>query len=191
MLMPKRIVVLVGGSDLFSGIRGISKGTKIIQEKIESDFDEVIAVNYNYFLDFGRSLNRLYHHIISSNRDSHIVLYGYSKGGEIVLQLARKLESIFVIPLLVTIDIANGPWSKNVDRTVPANVLKNVNVYQGKPNFPLRSFGMPAIALSPATTIENIDITAQTISGIAVTHSTIENLMVNKVVEWIKAETVV
>lgn len=98
--MPKKIAVLVGGSDLFSGIRGISKGTKIIQEKIEDNFDEVIAVNYNYFLDFGRSLNRLYHHIISSNRDRHIVLYGYSKGGEVVLQLARKLENTFVIPCI-------------------------------------------------------------------------------------------
>ncbi|WP_153797909.1 hypothetical protein [Foetidibacter luteolus] len=106
----KRIAMLVGGSDLFSGMRGISKGTKLIKGAIAPHFDEVIAVNYNYFLDFGQALRRLQRYFSNMPSGTAIVLYGYSKGGDVVLQLARWLKHKYPVQLLITIDVANGPW---------------------------------------------------------------------------------
>ena len=173
--MSEKIAVLVGGSDLFSGMRGISKGTKHIYKAIHESFDEVVIINYNYFLDFGSSLKKLFNYLSSKSNTTYVIL-----------QLSRMLQSALNINLLITIDVANGPWSHKIDRTIPHNVKKNINVYQSIPNFPLRSYGMQTVAVSADTIIENIDLTRQNIQGIAVTHSTIENLMVDKVITWIK-----
>ncbi|WP_116874038.1 hypothetical protein [Terrimonas sp.] len=183
--MSEKIAVLVGGSDLFSGMRGISKGTKHIYKAIHESFDEVVIINYNYFLDFGSSLKKLFNYLSSKSNTPYVILYGYSKGGDVVLQLSRMLQSALNINLLITIDVANGPWSHKIDRTIPHNVKKNINVYQSIPNFPLRSYGMQTVAVSADTIIENIDLTRQNIQETAVTHSTIENLMVDKVITWI------
>ncbi|MCC6287741.1 MAG: hypothetical protein IT249_07640 [Chitinophagaceae bacterium] len=183
--MSEKIAVLVGGSDLFSGMRGVSKGTKIIYTAIKEHFDEVILVNYNYFLDFGNTVKKLFNHLSRKNNITYIVLYGYSKGGDVVLQLARMLQDTLCINLLITIDVAIGPWSHKIDRTVSQNVKKNINVYQSVPNFPLRSYGMRTTASSPDIIIENIDLTRKNIRGITVSHSTIENLMVEEVISWI------
>lgn len=184
--MSERITILVGGSDLFSGLRGVSQGTKIINKEIAGYFDSVIIVNYNYFLDFGNALKKLFKYLSNKKPDIQIVLYGYSKGGDVVLRLSRLLQHMLNVDLLITIDVANGPWSHKIDRIVPANVKKNINVYQGIPNFPLRSYGMQTTAFSSHTIIENIDLTGKTINGKRITHSSIENLMVTQVVIWIK-----
>lgn len=184
--MNEKIAVLVGGSDLFSGMRGVSKGTKLIYKAIKDDFDEVIIVNYNYFLDFGKALWQVFSHLSSKHNTTHIVLYGYSKGGDVVLRLARMLQHTLNIDLLVTIDVADGPWSHKIDRTIPKNVRKNINVYQSIPNFPLRSYGAHTVAVSSDSIIENINLTGQKIRGIKVSHGTIEQLMVKEVITWIK-----
>ncbi len=183
----RNLIVLVGGSDLFSGMRGISKGTRIIQQAIANTADEIIAVNYNYFLDFGRSLQKLHKQIISKRDYEKLIFYGYSKGGDVVLRLARILQQTHQIDLLITIDIANGPWSHKIDRHVPGNVRRNLNVYQTKPNFPLRSFGLPAYS-SESVAIENIDVTNHLFKNRLVKHGNIENFMVSEVIEWIKKE---
>jgi hypothetical protein len=182
--MPDHIAILVGGSDLFSGLRGISAGTKIIQQQVEDCFDEVVAVNYNYFLNFGSSVRRLITYVHQFPVPPVITLYGYSKGGDVVLQLARHLKDQAIIPLLITIDIANGPWSHKINRVVPANVRRNINVYQTTPNFPLRSHGMPAIAEGADVIVENINLTNQYMNGLTVSHGNIENIMVKQVVGW-------
>lgn len=186
--MSEKIAVLIGGSDLFSGLRGVSKGTKLIHKEIADYVDDVIIVNYNYFLDFGNAVKQLFNHLSHKKSDTRIILYGYSKGGDIAMQLSRKLQSIVSIELLITIDIANGPWSNKVNRVVAPNVKKNINVYQSAPNFPLRSYGMQTSASDSKTIIENIDLTGKIISGIKVTHSSIENLQVTQVASWIKDE---
>lgn len=185
--MSEKIAILVGGSDLFSGLRGVSKGTKLIYNAIKDNFDKVIIVNYNYFLDFGNAVKKLSGYLSCKSNATHIVLYGYSKGGDVVLTLARMFQGTLNINLLITIDVANGPWSHKINRIIPPNVKRNINVYQSIPNFPLRSYGMETSASSPHTMIENIDLTRQCIRGITVTHSTIENLMIDEVISWIKS----
>lgn len=182
-----KIAILVGGSDLFSGIRGISKGTRTIEKKIRPLFDEVIVVNYNYFLDFGRTLRTLHRRFLEEEADPVIFLYGYSKGGEVVLKLSRLLEKTHAIQLLLTVDIANGPWSAGINRSVPSNVKKNINVYQSKPKPPLFSYGLPACSDHPVV-IDNIDLTGSKINNTIITHSNIEVLMTDEVIRWMHTE---
>lgn len=184
--MGKKLVILVGGSDLFSGLRGISKGTRLIREELRDCFDEIITVNYNYFLDFGYGLKRL-RTLVTRNYSNHqVFLYGYSKGGELVLKLAWSLQAVCKVELLVTIDIANGPWSANINRSVPGNVKRNINVFQRNPVFPLRSYGLPAYS-DEAVLIENIDHTNSILQSRKVNHSNIEMLMVPQTIEWLKS----
>ncbi|MBX3256012.1 MAG: hypothetical protein KF862_17890 [Chitinophagaceae bacterium] len=183
--MQKKVAILVGGSDLFSGIRGVSKGARIIQQNIASYYDDILLINYNYFLDFGRCLSKLPGYVLDNYADAIICLYGYSKGGEVVLELCRRLKDKKYIDLLITIDIADGPWSGTINRNVPGNVKKNINVYQGRPRFPLLSYGMRA-ASNEGAFIENINLTNQVLNNHLVTHSNIEMLMVEAVIEWMK-----
>ncbi len=184
-MSEKSIAILVGGSDLFLGMRGISKGTKIIKQNIEPLFDELIILNYNYFLDFGSSLKKIRSLFHNKNNYNQIVLYGYSKGGDVVLQLARLLEASVNIDLLITIDIANGPWSSKLNRHVPSNVRKNINVFQRTPNFPLRSYGLPAFS-SHQIEIENIDMTNKIFQNKKISHTNIEKIMTEKVIGWMR-----
>lgn len=182
----RKVVVLVGGSDLFSGWRGISKGTILIKRAITSCYDDVLAINYNYFLDFGRALAATQKYLQTVEQISRLVLYGYSKGGEIVLKLARSLEQQLSIDLLVTIDIANGPWSDKINRRIPGNVQQSINVFQSTPNI-LRSHGA-AVYTTGKTEVTNIDLTGKIIQGKKVSHSNIEMLMVRQVIGWLTAQ---
>ncbi len=104
------MAILAGGSDLFSGARGISKGTVLIKQSIAPWYDSVLAVNYNYFLDFGRALRSVQRYIDRAGNLAALSMYGYGKGGDVVLQLARSLQNLMPVELLVTIDIAYGHW---------------------------------------------------------------------------------
>lgn len=179
------MAVLIGGSDLFSGMRGLSKGTKIIRQEIASLFDKILTINYNYFLDFGTALNMACK-AIEKEQPDELVLYGYSKGGHVLLQLARLLENKITINLLITIDIANGPWSHKINRNLPANIKRNINVYQHTHSFPLGSYGLPNYT-NENVAIDNINLTNQVINGREVNHSNIELLVIDDVIEWIKA----
>jgi len=60
-----------------------------------------------------------------------VVLYGYSYGGVIATDLAKKMQEEGIdVSLLITADAANGPASGAVDREMPDNVLSNLNFYQ-------------------------------------------------------------
>jgi len=179
------MAVLIGGSDLFSGMRGLSKGTKIIRQEIEPLFDKILTINYNYFLDFGSALNKA-SKAIEKEQPDELVLYGYSKGGHVLLQLARRLENKTIIKLLITVDIANGPWSHKINRSLPANIIRNINVYQSTPSFPLQSYGLPNYTQKNII-IDNIELTGKTINGQEVNHSNIEMLVLDDVIEWMKA----
>lgn len=181
--MPQKIAILIGGSDLFSGLRGISGGTLQIKKQIAGSFDEIIIINYNYFLDFGRTLKKLHSIILTKHTGDFLFLYGYSKGGEVVLNLARQICGVNNVELLLTVDIANGPWSADINRQVSSNVKKNINVYQTNKVFPLRSYGLPAY--SDIVLIENIDLTNIVVENTRINHSNIERLMVPQCVNWL------
>ncbi|MBE7170945.1 MAG: hypothetical protein INR73_10165 [Williamsia sp.] len=186
VLSGKKVAVLVGGSDLFSGLRGISAATTRIKQAIKPWYNDVLAINYNYFLDFGKTLITAREYLQTVGPIKQLVLYGYSKGGEVALELARSLEQQVSVQLLVTIDIANGPWSDKINRSIPANVEKVINVFQSNPNL-LRSRGA-AVYASENTAIRNIDLTGARIHEEKVTHSNIEMLMAHQVIGWLRGE---
>ena len=179
----KKVAILVGGSDLFSGLKGISPGTRLIRRAIKPWYNDVLAVNFNYFLDFGRTLKQVKKYVQTVGKIKQLVLYGYSKGGDVVLQLARSVEKEMIVDLLVTVDVANGPWSDKINRTIPENVERNINIFQSRPNI-LRSCGAPTHG-SGHTTIKNIDLTDKILKEENVSHSNIEMLMVPQVIQWL------
>ena len=74
-----------------------------------------------------------------------IILYGHSWGASQVLEFARELERQ-EIPVALTIQIDSVRKIRQDDHTVPANVAKAVNFYQGKGLTPGRSLIIPADA---------------------------------------------
>ncbi len=70
-----------------------------------------------------------------------IVIYGYSKGGDVALEFARQLqEKGFEVDLLITVDAAD-PVDHTLDYIVPSNVKVSYNIYQEKPS--KGPFGLP------------------------------------------------
>lgn len=185
--MAKKVMILVGGSDLFSGLRGISKGARTIGDELRAVFDEIVTVNYNYFFDRGYTLKSLNALVREKYASDCLFFYGYSKGGEVVLKLSRLLQDFGRIELLLTVDIANGPWSSGIDRKVPANVRRNINVYQTTASAPLFSFGCPAHTdAAGSVIIENINLTGMRIDGHKINHSNIERLTVSRCIRWLR-----
>lgn len=183
--MPtKKIAILIGGSDLILGMRGLSAGTRIIVKSIDQHFDEVIAINYNYFLDFNTTLKKTEKIIASQDENTKIFLYGYSKGGDVVLKLSRLLVNKREIELLITVDVANGPWSHKINRHVPANVKHNINVFQSTPSPPLRSYGLATFS-DAGVVIQNIDLTNEIIASQKVNHRMIERLVADDIISWL------
>lgn len=181
----KSIAIIAGGVDLLSGFQPVSQGARLIREGILTRFDDVVLLHYNYFFDLGRSLNRLNRHLRSCD-PARLILYGYSKGGELMLKLSRMLDPAISVDLLLMIDTANGPWSRSIDRSVPLNVRHAVNVYQTKRSFPLMSSGAAAHASNPAI-VTNIDLTTPRSALNPITHGNFQQVMAPFAIQWINA----
>ncbi len=65
-----------------------------------------------------------------------IIIYGYSWGGDLAVDLATKLgEENIPINLLVTVDAADGVFQNmTVNMEIPDNVNVNLNIYQTDPS---------------------------------------------------------
>lgn len=91
-----------------------------------------------------------------------VIIYGYSKGGDLALQITRRLNELCVpVTALVTIDVANGWWSHLIDRSIPANVGVNYNFYQTTEGTIIPSYGGPNTG---SGLIYNFDLTAPNIN---------------------------
>lgn len=91
-----------------------------------------------------------------------IVIQGYSMGGVLANYLATRLEKEDIkVNLLVTVDEAAAWQTSEVDRSIPSNVEKNLNIYQTTPSiFPVRSHGAENTAENPSQTrILNVNVT--------------------------------
>lgn len=90
---------------------------------------------------------------------SKLIVYGYSRGGDAAVDLAKTMQHKSpAIDLMITVDAAYGPFSTTpivigppypatsppiridvVDRRIPANVNVNLNYYQTEPSGPSSS----------------------------------------------------
>lgn len=174
-------VLIIGGADLF--FTGLSDEAKGILAGVEGSVHKS-AANYAYTVD---SDGRFVDDMASSLQQSHaagqrIIIYGYSKGGDLALQLSRKLNSMNVpVAALITIDVANGWWSNQIDRSVPSNVAINYNFYQTTPGSPLPSYGGPN---SGSGLIFNYDLTSPSIN-----HSNIDSATMGTAIFLINSNT--
>jgi RHS repeat-associated protein len=110
--------------------------------------------------------SRIANHIIEAYEPGQkLVIYGYSYGGMVALDVVRLLNSAKVrveVELLITVDAAYGPRSGGIDRTIPSNVKNNYNYYQTTEGSN-RSFGgeNSRASLNTVSKIINVNNTGQ------------------------------
>jgi len=157
--------IIIGGMDMtFSGPSPI---TLSILNAVGGS-----VYNYNLFQDVDKEfVAKIVKDIKANYRSGNsLKIYGYSKGGDIAMQVTRALNAENIpVSLLVTIDAADGPLSDNLDRTIPGNVTMNYNFYQTTPSL-IRSHGA---ANTGSGIIFNFDLTGSFI------HSNIDDASVN------------
>lgn len=84
-----------------------------------------------------QALNFIQTSLKVSETPSKLIIYGFSAGGVNSLELCRRLNTTVPnarVDLLVTIDVASGPTSDLLNRSVPDNVLLNRNFFQTAPS---------------------------------------------------------
>jgi hypothetical protein len=108
---------------------------------------------------------------------SRIILYGYSWGGDTIMEVAKSLQKEgYTIDLLLTVDAAKGPASATVDREVPDNVKRNVNFYQTRAST-IGSRGDSNRASNRHTTeVANVNLTKELGKQNNVTHGNIDEV---------------
>ncbi len=121
-----------------------------------------------------------------------LIIEGYSMGGVMANHLAKRLESDNIqIDLLITVDAAAAWETDEVSRSISANVMENINIYQTTPST-VESHGSPNVAVNPnKTKITNSNYTGY-FEGTpgqpdykAVNHGTIDDISLNRVVKSI------
>jgi len=87
------------------------------------------TIGYSYYPD---EILSAFNFILQNYTEGEkIVIYGYSAGGNNAFLLSELLESYKInVDLLITVDAANGPFSKILKRVISNNVLSNENYYQ-------------------------------------------------------------
>jgi hypothetical protein len=95
-----------------------------------------------------------------SPEPTRLILYGYSRGGDSVVDLAQALQYRRMrVDLIFTIDAAFGPLSVSylspVDRVIPGNVDVNLNYFQSTAGSPSDDDAMPDL---PTSTRDRADI---------------------------------
>jgi RHS repeat-associated protein len=118
-----------------------------LDEATQGAYDYVLA---NYNKENGKDVE-----------GGKVILEGYSYGGVMVTHLAGRLKKANIpVSLLVTVDAAAGPETKNVNRTIPSNVKENLNVFQTNPSFIVGSHGgANKKEENSNTNIVNVDLT--------------------------------
>ncbi|WP_083721725.1 DUF6443 domain-containing protein [[Flexibacter] sp. ATCC 35208] len=175
---PGDVVVAFGGADLF--MHKDKGGAPLIIQQVqqqylskkggqgESFYSQYWNTNHENEESLDKATQSAYDYVLSNYNKSDgkdveggkVVLQGYSYGGVMATHLARRLKEANVpVSLLVTVDAAAGPESDNLDRTIPSNVDKNINIYQTNPSL-VRSHGdKNKKEESSNTTVVNLDVT--------------------------------
>jgi RHS repeat-associated protein len=149
---------IMGGADV--EMSGISQTTADIAKATGASG----VYNFSpYFDDNDEFVSNIVNDIKGNyTKGQKISLYGYSKGGDLALQVSRKLQETNIsVTLLVTIDAAYGWQSDQINRSVPGNVGLTYNFYQTTPGALIPSHGGPG---SGTSLIFNYDLTSPNIS---------------------------
>jgi RHS repeat-associated protein len=136
--------------------------------------DRLTQDAYDYTL---KNYNSDKGHRVSGGR---IIITGYSYGGVLAMHLARRLaKNNLPIELLATLDPAMAGESKNVNRKIPGNVKRNINVYQTSDDNAFHSFGAPNEREDGTTTgISNIKV--------SVDHGKVDDVKQEDLINWVE-----
>ena len=138
------IFIDIDGRDIVIALGGIAKDktdiSQVAQNIVNTIVKEAIAAGMSdidgkaFAADKWDNVKK---DVISYIKDNHttgekIIMYGYSWGGETVVELSKDLKKLgYNVDLLITVDAAKGPVSDFVtERVIPDNVVENINFYQ-------------------------------------------------------------
>jgi hypothetical protein len=165
MAIPQLIVYFSGILDGQEG-QELSPGDDDLSEEIRSHITAPSGSEIKWFgrtgaLTTNRGVDQAVSFIKASSQEAgHIILYGYSAGGVNALDVCRKLRQeapSTLVDLLITVDVAARGNTPKLDRSVPENVVVNVNFFQKSKQLS-GSVGGLAVALSPKTSVQNIQM---------------------------------
>ncbi|REC50405.1 hypothetical protein [Chryseobacterium pennipullorum] len=185
-------VFMIGGADLALGLMGKSETTLSIENTLKKNRMNVSSYNHDYFGSTSDVTQGFANYIAAqySILKTDVILYGYSRGGVEVMEVARLLEKKNVpVKLMVLVDAANGPNSDKVNRVISRNVEHVINYFQtdGGSNI-LRSHGARAIKSNSGTIIQNFDVTGSfffpggSTKSSVINHSNIDEAYRNEVI---------
>jgi RHS repeat-associated protein len=174
--------VLMGGADFLNdGTMGINKdiantvANAAIQQGIPMQENSIVIINspLSAKADYKTEvLDPVVEHIkkVSANGGA-VVLYGYSYGGHILMQVLNDLKALNIkVDLLITVDAASGPNSYFRSNQIPDNVKLNLNFYQTAAS-PILSHGQA----NQGANVINVDLSGEANSkGNKIYHANID-----------------
>lgn len=133
---PGDKVIMFSGALLVPGVQTVTPTMDYIMDKV-GDFSGEVSMYHTAYplgvIDFNDEMIESAVADIEAwqvaNPNGKLSIVGYSYGGVAATELAKALNKKGIaVDLLVTLDAADG--EAKVDRTIPSNVVKNINYYQ-------------------------------------------------------------
>jgi thioesterase domain-containing protein len=136
---------------MFSGAKFSGDGTSETLESMAAELKGSGAAVYTVGTDINQSdnINAMeYAAFIQLHAKqfpgAKIFLYGYSYGGLVANEVAKRLDGIGIsVEYMAIVDAAKGGKSSSINRTVSGNVKYTDNFYQTTPEFLTGSHGAP------------------------------------------------
>ncbi|MBV7270312.1 DUF6443 domain-containing protein [Winogradskyella luteola] len=131
----EKVIIFSGATwdeteDATSGVTKVAETLNTYSKELDMKSGSVVLINSNYWNPVGVLIAGI-EEAKSADPNEPLIVYGYSKGGEIAQELVRALDDIGInVDLLFTIDAADGPLTFTVNREIPDNVLENINYFQ-------------------------------------------------------------
>jgi RHS repeat-associated protein len=183
----EKVIIISGATwdktqEATAGVKKVANGINAYAKEIDMKSGSVVLINSNYWNPMGVLL-AAYEEAKSADPNEPIIIYGYSKGGEIAQELVRALDNIGIdVDLLFTIDAADGWYNFTVNREIPDNVLENINYFQRNGGFSRSRGNKNKRKNGSERGIYNIDLSAD-VDHYSIDDDTAENVIARAVAD--------
>lgn len=157
-------------NSIYKELNGGSSAFYRSQHEIISDRESQISDAYNEVIE-ARKINA----------NGKILIYGYSYGGVLALELIQKLKSDGIdVDNVYLIDAANGSKSDNIDRKINSKA-KGLNIFQENPD----GLGSHGNSTTGNNNIKNVNLSNTSLKN-SINHSNIDEFTSKSVQKAIK-----
>ena len=157
------------------GVTKVAESINAYSKELDMKAGSVVLINSNYWNPLGVIMAGI-EEAKSADPNEPIIVYGYSKGGELAQIMARMVKDLGIeIDLLFTIDAADGYLP--VDRTIPDNVLENINYFQDEWRWSGSRGGKNKRADGTTRGIHNINISSDDVDHYTIDEDTADSVI--------------